>query len=180
MPASKWYDSNLRRTHTLTRGDRQLMKEDRVDLSAARFELDGAFTATHELGRRRNPLLIPGVALLLLSTAYGVASLFAFAATLAEVDFVVEPARGWGSLVFAAVLIVAPCAIAFGSLAMIRLRNYTAAWTAAILAVVPICSPLIIFGIPFGMWALVLLLKPEVREQFFAGRADDGDSEPGK
>ena len=53
-----------------------------------------------------------------------------------------------------------------GSICMLRLKAYSVAWTAAILAVVPICSPCFILGIPFGIWALILLRQPAVRSSF--------------
>jgi hypothetical protein len=57
-------------------------------------------------------------------------------------------------------------AIMWGSIAMLRLRGYSNAMTAAVLAVIPICSPCFVLGIPFGIWAIVLLRRPEVRAMF--------------
>jgi len=37
---------------------------------------------------------------------------------------------------------------------------------AAIVACVPFCSPCVVLGIPFGIWALVVMAKPEVRAAF--------------
>ena len=38
--------------------------------------------------------------------------------------------------------------------------------TASILAVVPCVSPCCLVGLPIGIWALVVLSKPEVKSQF--------------
>jgi len=48
----------------------------------------------------------------------------------------------------------------------LRLASYRWALTGGILAVIPVCSPLYIVGIPFGIWLLILLKKPEVQRRF--------------
>ena len=49
---------------------------------------------------------------------------------------------------------------------MQKLQNYQFALTASIVAMVPCISPCCVFGLPFGIWALVVLNKPEVKSQF--------------
>jgi hypothetical protein len=53
-----------------------------------------------------------------------------------------------------------------GASRMQSLRNYQFALTASILAMLPCISPCCVFGLPFGIWALVVLLRPEVKSQF--------------
>ena len=53
-----------------------------------------------------------------------------------------------------------------GALAMRWGTNYRTALIAAILACVPILSPLYVFGIPFGIWALIMLRRPAVSAAF--------------
>jgi hypothetical protein len=48
--------------------------------------------------------------------------------------------------------------------------SYGAAMTGAIIACVPCCSPCCFIGIPFGIWALIVLNDPVVQEWFSAGR----------
>jgi tRNA A-37 threonylcarbamoyl transferase component Bud32/TM2 domain-containing membrane protein YozV len=55
--------------------------------------------------------------------------------------------------------------ILFGAFQMLRLRSYAWAVAAAILSIVA-CS---LIGLPMGIWALIILLQPDVRETF--GRA---------
>lgn len=62
------------------------------------------------------------------------------------------------SLIFNALII-------FGALKMKDLQGYGLAMMAAILALVP-CMTACCIGIPFGIWALVVLLKPEVKAAF--------------
>ena len=56
--------------------------------------------------------------------------------------------------------------ILFGALKMKKCRSYGWAMTASILAVIPCVSPCCLVGIPIGIWALVVLSKPEVKAQF--------------
>jgi hypothetical protein len=56
--------------------------------------------------------------------------------------------------------------ILFGALRMQKLANYGLALTAAIVAMVPCISPCCLIGLPIGIWALVVLGKPEVKSQF--------------
>lgn len=56
--------------------------------------------------------------------------------------------------------------ILFGALRMMKLRSYTLAMTSTVLAMVPCLSPCCILGLPLGIWALVVLNKPEVKGAF--------------
>ena len=50
-------------------------------------------------------------------------------------------------------------------------RNYRLAYTVAILSVIPLVSPMIICGIPFGIWALIVLHRRDVKAAFGPARA---------
>ena len=52
-----------------------------------------------------------------------------------------------------------------GALKLKRLESYGYAMTAAIVAMVP-CSGCCILGLPFGIWGLIVLGRPEVQDQF--------------
>jgi hypothetical protein len=56
--------------------------------------------------------------------------------------------------------------VLFGAIQMQKLSSRGLAMTAAILALVPCFSPCCVVGLPIGIWALVVLLKPEVSSQF--------------
>jgi hypothetical protein len=56
--------------------------------------------------------------------------------------------------------------VLIGAAKMQKLQSYQFALTASIVAVVPCISPCCVFGLPFGIWALVVLNKPEVKSQF--------------
>jgi hypothetical protein len=57
--------------------------------------------------------------------------------------------------------------IVYGAIKMMQMQSWGLAMTAAILAVIPcVSSPCCVVGIPFGIWALVVLQRPEVKEAF--------------
>lgn len=56
--------------------------------------------------------------------------------------------------------------ILWAALQMKALRQWTLAVVASILAMIPCISPCCIIGLPIGIWALVVLLKPEVKAAF--------------
>ena len=51
---------------------------------------------------------------------------------------------------------------------MARLESYNMALAAAIVSIIPCLSPCCILGLVFGIWAVVVLAKPEVKEAFAA------------
>ena len=55
--------------------------------------------------------------------------------------------------------------IIFGAIKMKRLESYALAMTASIVAMLP-CSFCCVIGLPIGIWALVVLSKPEVKSSF--------------
>jgi hypothetical protein len=70
---------------------------------------------------------------------------------------------------------------ALGAVLMLRLRAYPCAAIAAILAMIP-WSPAWAFALPFGIWACVVLGRPEVTGAFFGEerQADPGPAGAGK
>ena len=55
--------------------------------------------------------------------------------------------------------------VLFGAIKLLRLHNRTVATVAAVAAMLP-CQCCCVFGLPFGIWALTVLNKPEVKSQF--------------
>jgi hypothetical protein len=56
--------------------------------------------------------------------------------------------------------------ILFGGIKMRKLENYGLAMAASIIAMIPCNWPCCIIGLPIGIWALVVLSKPEVKNAF--------------
>jgi hypothetical protein len=74
--------------------------------------------------------------------------------------------RGPVGVVAGVVSIAIGLFVLFGALKMQKLSNHGLAMTAAIVAMIPCFSPCCLLGLPFGIWALVVLSKPEIRSQF--------------
>lgn len=73
-------------------------------------------------------------------------------------------------------LIVMPLVI-YGAVQMLNGKNYGLAKTAAILAIIPLTSCCFPVGMPIGIWALVVLGKPEIKA-LFRGEAPAGNFYP--
>jgi hypothetical protein len=122
-------------------------------------------------GSSENPLMFPAIVLLILSSLFVllmVASLPVQFVRIRAID--TSTARGagelCGSIVSLALWPLMNLAIALGAISMIRLKSYRSAYTAAILSVIPICSPCFLLGIPFGIWAIVVLNRPGMMQRF--------------
>lgn len=68
---------------------------------------------------------------------------------------------------FAGLRIAYQLVIITGAQKMKRLESYGFAMTAAIMAVIPLFSPCLILGIPFGIWALVAINQQGVKDAFY-------------
>jgi len=67
---------------------------------------------------------------------------------------------------FGILAIVLAALILVGALKMKKLESYGLAMAASIIAMVPCLSPCCLLGLPIGIWALVVLSKPEVKSAF--------------
>ncbi len=72
-------------------------------------------------------------------------------------------------LVFFPLLLMSafPILMIVGAMRMQQLRSYGLAMTASVIAVLPI-HPWFILGLPFGVWAIVVLMRRETRDAFHA------------
>ncbi len=83
------------------------------------------------------------------------------------------PKEAWANM-FSGTLGVVSCVIAillsglifFGAMKMKKLENYGLAMAASIIAMIPCLSPCCLIGLPIGIWAVVVLAKPEVKSAF--------------
>ena len=122
-----------------------------------------------------NPLLVPAVVLLILGTLQLLyATITGIAILLGGVEFEFSPDAGraerwavyaqvygihFGMLVVAIVTII-------GSIAMIRLKGFKTAAVAGILNCVPLISSCCVVGLPFGIWASIVLFQPGIKSRF--------------
>ena len=70
-----------------------------------------------------------------------------------------------GVIIGISVVVILPIVVLAGGWSMLNLRNRGAAMTAAIVAMIP-CHYCFFLGIPFGIWALVVLNDDKVRRAF--------------
>ena len=71
-------------------------------------------------------------------------------------------------VVFNVIGLIVSVVIFMGALKMKKLESYNFAMAATIVAMVPCISPCCFIGLPVGIWALVVLMKPEVKGAFKA------------
>ncbi len=95
---------------------------------------------------------------------------------------VIEELIGGGFLFVICVAgLIIDAIIAYGAIKMMKLESYGFAVAAAILAIIPcLSSPCFILGLPFGIWALVVLMNPEVRNGFLQGGTSAAPVEKGE
>lgn len=77
-----------------------------------------------------------------------------------------EIGRMVGGVVGGVVGLGADALVFFGALSLLRVSSYGMAMTGSILAVIPCLSPCCVLGIPFGIWALVVLNDESVKAGF--------------
>jgi hypothetical protein len=56
--------------------------------------------------------------------------------------------------------------IVYAGLQMQKHKNHTLCMVASVIAMVPCISPCCCIGIPIGIWALIVLNKPDVKQSF--------------
>lgn len=73
---------------------------------------------------------------------------------------------GGVGIVISIIGIIVGIFILFGAVKMKKLENHGLAMTTSIIALLPCLSPCCCLGLPIGIWALVILNKPEVKQYF--------------
>ena len=122
-------------------------------------------------GSSGNPLLVPAIILLILSSFFLLCIVVSLPVQIAQIRAThPSTSEGAGRLVgqIAALTLwsLMNSAVALGAISMIRLKSYRIARTAAIFSVIPVCTPWFVLGIPFGIWALFVLNRPVVKQRF--------------
>ncbi len=62
--------------------------------------------------------------------------------------------------------IILGAVVIYGAMQMKDLRSYSLSMTSAIVAMIPCLSPCCLLGLPFGIWAIVVISSPEVKSAF--------------
>lgn len=75
-------------------------------------------------------------------------------------------ASGISGIIWSVFAIIYQGFIAWGGMQMMKLQGYGLSMAAAIMAMIPCLSPCCVLGIPFGIWALVVLMDENVKMAF--------------
>jgi hypothetical protein len=75
-------------------------------------------------------------------------------------------ASGVGGIIGGIIGLAMGGVIIYGAMKMKRLENYGLAMAVAVIAMLPCISPCCLIGLPVGIWALNVLVKPEVKSAF--------------
>jgi hypothetical protein len=78
---------------------------------------------------------------------------------------ILEKTQGSSGALLALISLALNGFVLLGAVNMLRLKSRSLAFAACIVAILP-CSCCCFLGIPFGIWGLVVLNKPEVKSQF--------------
>ena len=126
---------------------------------------DGEYeVSVEERKYARTTLLIPAIALILLASLDEVNQVRLTILGMHNLEQVrVGPL---GVLLGSGIRMLLQLTVIVGGFNMVRLKSYGMTMIAALISIIPICSPLACFGIPFGIWALIVLRNPRVQEAF--------------
>ena len=83
-----------------------------------------------------------------------------------EVDKMVAMLMGPLGLAFGGVGLITGLLVLLGGIKMKKLEGYGLVMAASILGMIPCFSSCCVLGLPIGIWALVVLSKPEVKSAF--------------
>lgn len=138
----------------------------------------------YDLEAAKTKVLIPGIALIAIGTiglilmgALAFFSVVQIASGAANLDPPPEINEGaerfgfyvgsYGPIVLMVLNSFFQILIIVGGIAMVRAKGMGLAVTGAVLGIIPcVSSSLCLFGIPFGIWAVVVLADPNVKRAF--------------
>jgi len=118
----------------------------------------------------------PAIGLIVVAVLGGLAQIAALIMNLAGASFMAGsrvPQEAWANMFSGTIGVVSSIIgilvsglIFLGATKMKKLESYGLAMAATIIAMIPCFSPCCLLGLPIGIWALVVLLKPEVKSAF--------------
>ena len=102
----------------------------------------------------------------LLGLGAGAAAMGDGATAMDQQNAMAAMTSGGVGIAIALIEMVIGVVILIGALKMKNLQSYGFAMTAAILAMIPCISPCCLIGLPMGIWAIVVLVDPQVKASF--------------
>ncbi len=73
---------------------------------------------------------------------------------------------GFVAILFSIIQLGVALFVVTGAARMLKLRSWSLAFAASIVAMFPCISPCCILGVPAGVWCIYVLMKPEIKEAF--------------
>jgi len=118
----------------------------------------------------RQQLLSPAIGILVTSILHIVGGLFYFVFVFSVYSRPNGETGGSNVLIVSAMyhgISMLYCVLLIsGAFSMMRQGSYMWAMTVCILAMIPFLGPCYFFAVPFGVWGLIVLRRPNVRESF--------------
>ena len=118
----------------------------------------------------------PAIGLIVTAILGGLVQILSLIFNLAGASFLASsqmPKEAWANMFSGTVAVVSSIIgilvsglLLFGGLKMKSLESYSLVMTVSIIAMIPCFSPCCLIGLPIGIWALVVLSKPEVKSAF--------------
>lgn len=139
------------------------------------YEASGPLVPLQETAKEKARRLLsrPATALIIMSSIHSVfAFLYAYTNTMLIVDGRSAGISTWILLALNSIQFASLVLICIGGAKMGHLESLTMGKVGAFLACIPFLSPFYVAGIPFGIWALKLLDKPEIQAAFEKGDQD--------
>ena len=99
-------------------------------------------------------------------TGFGLAAFGGAGAGNDEMSKLIMSVAGTTGVVLGALCVICGGVTLFSGLKLRKLQSHGLCVTGCILAMIPCTSPCCLVGLPIGIWALVMMSKPEVRSQF--------------
>jgi len=117
----------------------------------------------------REQLLPAAIGLLVTSILHNIGGLFYFAfvySVYSAGDLDAGFRRTMVYCIYYGITMLYSLMLATGAFSMLRRGSYLWAVTICILAIVPVVGPCYFLAMPFGIWGLIVLRRPEVRSAF--------------
>lgn len=117
----------------------------------------------------REQLLPAAIGLLVTSILHNIGGLFYFAfvySVYSEGDLDAGFRQTMVYCIYYGITMLYSLMLAIGAFSMLRQGSYLWAVTICILAIIPVIGPCYFLAMPFGIWGLIVLRRPEVRSAF--------------
>ena len=79
-------------------------------------------------------------------------------------DFKLDPAMFESNIILTAIGLLISLLVVVGSVTMLNKKSWALSLVAAILVMIPCVGPCCGLFLPIGIWAIIVLMKPEVKE----------------